>query len=149
MFCLFSQRCNLHMSIHWCCTRNTDCHKLQAVFQKHGAGKTCWVKYFVHRCVLFTTSVVFLWSFLRNFSLRFLNFVCVECVWSNSGAHILWTNKITQSFGTVLWLRFLTLIIIVQFPFLSVFSFLLLGPPICFRCFSWCDKSSGKNWWCF
>lgn len=29
------------------------------------------------------------------------------------------------------------------------FSFLSLGSPICFRCFSWCDKQSRKNWWCF
>lgn len=26
------------MSIHWFCTRNADCHKLQIMFQEHGAG---------------------------------------------------------------------------------------------------------------
>ncbi|OWK17844.1 hypothetical protein Celaphus_00008864 [Cervus elaphus hippelaphus] len=26
------------MSIHWCCTRNSDCYELQVIFQKHGTG---------------------------------------------------------------------------------------------------------------
>lgn len=64
------------MSIHWCCTRNSDCYELQVIFQKHGTGKTCLIRFLYVPSVLFEGS--FVHFLLKHFQLRFFSAIIVQ-----------------------------------------------------------------------